>query len=93
VNTKLFRPPYGRTRKSQIKHLQPHYSIIMWDVLSGDYNKKTSKEKCLQNVTENIRNGSIIIFHDSVKAQKKLEYALPRFIEYAIKNGFVFECL
>ena len=93
VHTNLFRPPYGRTRKSQVKQLRPHYSIIMWDVLSGDYNKKTSNEKCLQNVIDNIRNGSIIVFHDSIKAQKKLEYALPRFIEYALKNGFEFDCL
>lgn len=93
VHTNLFRPPYGRTRKSQAKHLRPHYSIIMWDVLSGDYNKKTSKEKCLQNVTDNFRNGSIIVFHDSLKAQKNLEYTLPRFIEYALKNGFEFACL
>jgi peptidoglycan/xylan/chitin deacetylase (PgdA/CDA1 family) len=65
----------------------------MWDVLSGDYDKKTSPEKCLKNVIDFVRNGSIIVFHDSTKAQKNLEYALPRFIEYAIANGFEFGVL
>jgi peptidoglycan/xylan/chitin deacetylase (PgdA/CDA1 family) len=96
----LFRPPYGRAKKSQISHLsnnniagKPSYSIIMWDVLSGDYDKKTNPEKCLSNVINNVRNGSIIVFHDNIKAQKNLEYALPRFIEYAKVQEFEFEKL
>lgn len=100
VSTHLFRPPYGKAKKSQIVYLtskknlvQPPYSIIMWDVLSGDYDKNTSPATCLNNVTDNIRNGSIIVFHDSVKAQQNLEYALPRFIEYANAQGFAFEKL
>ncbi len=98
--TNLFRPPYGRAKKSQISYLsakkptnQPSYSIIMWDVLSGDYDKKTSPSTCLNNVINNVRNGSIIVFHDSPKAQINLEYALPRFIEYALAKGFEFEKL
>jgi len=65
----------------------------MWDVLSGDYDKKTSPEGCLKNVISNVRNGSIIVFHDNVKAQKNLEYALPKFIEWAKENGFTFDIL
>lgn len=90
---KLFRPPYGKLKRSHISYLISHYTIIMWDVLSGDYDNKTSEEKCLDNVTANIRNGSIIVFHDSYKAEKNLKYALPRFIEYAIASGYEFEAL
>jgi peptidoglycan-N-acetylglucosamine deacetylase len=90
---KLFRPPYGKLKQSQILMLRSQYSIIMWDVLSGDYDKKTSPEKCLKNVTEYTRNGSIIVFHDSYKAEKNLKYALPRFIDEAIKKGFEFDVL
>ena len=93
----LFRPPYGKVKKSQIaqllKNKTHNYSIIMWDVLSGDYDNKTSPEKCLSNVINNVRNGSIIVFHDSLKSQKNLEYALPRFIEQAKAKGFEFEKL
>jgi peptidoglycan-N-acetylglucosamine deacetylase len=93
----LFRPPYGKAKKSQMSQLfknkVQHYSIILWDVLSGDYDSKTSPEKCLSNVINNVRNGSIIVFHDSLKSQKNLEYALPRFIEHAKSKGFEFEKL
>lgn len=98
IHTNLFRPPYGKAKKSQLAHLsskkkpdQNPYSIIMWDVLSGDYDKNTSPSTCLNNVNDHVRNGSIIVFHDSPKAQKNLEYALPRFIEYAKAKGFEFE--
>lgn len=93
ISSGLFRPPYGRAKKKQIAQLASHYSIIMWDVLSGDYDKNTSPEQCLKNVIENVRNGSIIVFHDSLKAQKNMEYALPEFIRYAKEKGFEFERL
>ena len=93
LQSRLFRPPYGRIRKKQQKALESHYSIIMWDVLSGDYDHQTSPEKCLQNVMRNVRNGSIIVFHDSVKAKKNINYALPRFIEQAKVKGYLFEKL
>jgi len=93
LQSDLFRPPYGRTKKSQSSILLSQYKIIMWDVLSGDYSKTTSPEKCLNNVTGSVRNGSIIVFHDSYKAQKNLEFALPRFIEYTKANGFEFAVL
>lgn len=93
-NNNLFRPPYGKAKKAQFSRLSnTNYSTIMWDVLSGDYDENTTPEKCLSNVTKHVRNGSIIVFHDSIKAQKKVEYALPRFIEYALGEGFEFEKL
>lgn len=90
VSSNLFRPPYGRIRKDQQRSLETHYSIVMWDVLSGDYDKDTSPEQCLQNVIKNVRNGSIIVFHDSLKAQHNMQYALPRFIADATAKGFEF---
>lgn len=93
LNSKLFRPPYGRAKKSQIALLSSQYKIIMWDVLSGDYDKATTPEQCLKNVTTYVRNGSVIVFHDSIKAQTKVEYALPRFIKFAKEKGFEFDVL
>lgn len=92
-NSRLFRPPYGKLKQSHISYLKSHYSIIMWDVLSGDYDAKTSPEKCLENLTVHVRNGSIIVFHDSYKAEAKLKYALPLFIKYAVEKGYSFEML
>jgi peptidoglycan/xylan/chitin deacetylase (PgdA/CDA1 family) len=89
----LFRPPYGKLKRSQYISLEKQYTIVMWDVLSGDYDKDTSPEQCLKNVTGNMRNGSIIVFHDSLKAQKNMEYALPRFIDEALAQGYSFGLL
>ncbi len=93
VNSKLFRPPYGRITKAQAKHLNAAYSIIMWDVLSGDFDEKTTPEKCLNNVLKHTKSGSIIVFHDSLKAKQNLTYALPKSIEELKSKGFVFEVL
>ncbi|NHM05868.1 polysaccharide deacetylase family protein [Flavobacterium sp. CYK-4] len=79
----LFRPPYGKIKKSQAKELlSSGYQIIMWDVLSADFDGRVSPEKCLENVLRNIRPGSIVVFHDSVKAFKNLQYALPRTLAF-----------
>ena len=92
--TKLFRPPYGKIRPSQRKALQKKgYQIIMWDVLSGDFDPGLSKEKCLKNVIESVENGSIIVFHDSIKAFEKLQYALPKTLIYLLDNGYEFKTL
>lgn len=93
VNSKLFRPPYGRIKKSQLKKLSLRYKTIMWDVLSGDFDQKTLPEKCYENVINNTESGSIIVFHDSLKAQKNLKYALPKAIEYLLTQGFVFDVI
>lgn len=89
----LFRPPYGRLKPSQAQFLQRHYQIIMWDVLSGDFDPCTTPEQCLANVTDHAGPGSIIVFHDSLKARENLTYTLPRVLEYFSARGYVFEKL
>lgn len=92
LKSKIFRPPYGKIKPSQSKILQKMgYKIIMWDVLSVDYDKEISPEQCLENIIQNTVSGSIIACHDSLKAFKNLEYALPKAIEYLKNKGFVFE--
>jgi peptidoglycan/xylan/chitin deacetylase (PgdA/CDA1 family) len=88
----LFRPPYGRITKKQI-HTLSEYKIIMWDVLSVDYNKNLSRERCLHNTIRATRPGSIIVFHDSYKAEKNLTFALPAFIDHFLEQGFTFHSL
>jgi peptidoglycan/xylan/chitin deacetylase (PgdA/CDA1 family) len=88
--TNLFRPPYGKIKNSQANALQKlGYQIIMWDVLSRDYDADTSPEQCLANVLKNVTAGSIIVFHDSVKAEQNLKYVLPKTLAYLQGNGFV----
>ena len=85
----LFRPPYGKITAAQAKNiLQKGYKIVMWDVLSADFDTNVSEVKCLQNVLKNIEPGSIIIFHDSAKAFKNLKYALPRTLEFLKAKGY-----
>ena len=94
VNSKLFRPPYGKIKTSQAKKLrQQGYKIIMWDVLSADYDTSISAEKCLENVLNNVTEGSIIVFHDSIKAFPNLEYTLPKALKTLCERGFVFEAI
>lgn len=89
VNSSLFRPPYGRLTPWQIRQLRKDYRIIMWDVMSGDFDPTISKEQCLKNVLDNIEAGSIVVFHDSLKAEEKLRYVLPRILEcFNSKNGY-----
>jgi peptidoglycan/xylan/chitin deacetylase (PgdA/CDA1 family) len=93
TQTNLFRPPYGRIKKSQISSLRsevPQLEIIMWDVLSGDFDASLSPEKCYQNIINNAENGSIIVFHDSLKAFDRLKYALPKAIEFLLNEGYQF---
>lgn len=93
TNTNLLRPPYGRIKKSQIESLVNNYKIIMWDVLSGDFDEKTTPQKCYNNVIKNTKTGSIIVFHDSVKALENLKQTLPKTIEYLLEKGFVFDVI
>ncbi len=87
----LFRPPYGKIKKSQAsKLLELGYRIVMWDVLSADFDTAISAEKCLTNVLKNIKSGSIIVFHDSIKASKNLQYALPKTLAFLKEKGY--EC-
>jgi peptidoglycan/xylan/chitin deacetylase (PgdA/CDA1 family) len=93
TKTKLFRPPYGQLKKSQYRSLLSNgYKIIMWDVISYDYEKITP-ERCFRNATETVKNGSIILFHDNIKATEKIKYALPRTIEHFLKLNYKFAAL
>jgi len=89
----LFRPPYGRITLPQYFSIRKNHRIVMWDVLSKDYDKNISAEKCLQRVIQNSRSGSVIVFHDSAKAEKNLQYVLPKVLEYFSEKGFNFRSL
>jgi len=96
IQSNLFRPPYGRIKRQQIKLLkaaQPDLKIIMWDVLSGDFDINLSPEACLKGVLKHTEAGSIVVFHDSLKAFDRLEYVLPRALEYWSKQGYRFDPL
>ncbi len=96
TQTNLFRPPYGRIKKSQIKQLKnlvPGLQIIMWDVLSGDFDLNLQPEKCYDNVIKYSTNGSVIVFHDSLKAFDRLQYALPRVLQHFKNQGYQFKTL
>ena len=91
--TNLFRPPYGRIKNSQAKKIPAAMQtrgakIIMWDVLSADFDTSFTPEHCLNNVLENVRRGSIIVFHDSEKANENLRYTLPKTLESLKQTGF-----
>ncbi len=93
INSNLFRPPHGQITPSQIKHLSKKYKIIMWSVLSGDFDSKISPVICTKNVIDNAKSGSIIVFHDSLKARKNMFNALINTLEYFSKKGFSFKSL
>lgn len=90
--SKLFRPPYGKIKFSQARTLRKlGYKIVMWDVISVDYDKNSTPKRCLQNVIKNTASGSVIVFHDSVKAFDNLKFALPEAIRYLKDKGFIFD--
>lgn len=92
ISSKLFRPPYGRIRRSQIKQLlDKGFKIIMWSVLSADYDSSLNKEQCAQRVLKHISKGNIVLFHDSEKAEERMLYALERLLAIATDSGFVFK--
>lgn len=90
TSTKLFRPPYGKIKRSQIKELRDHYKIIMWDVLSGDFDPKVSVEQCIKNVINNTAAGSIIVMHDNEKCGMKMLESLPTIITELKCKGYQF---
>jgi peptidoglycan/xylan/chitin deacetylase (PgdA/CDA1 family) len=93
VNSRLFRPPYGRLTPRQRMFLVRHFQIIMWDVLSGDYDANISPQQCLQNVLDNAQPGSIVLMHDSLKAERNVRFALPAVLEHFEGKGYRFEKL
>ena len=93
VKSNLFRPPYGRLTPKQTQFLTRHYNIVMWDVLSGDFDESLTNEDCLKNVILAARRGSIVVFHDSVKAAEKLKFTLPKVLAHYAAKGYRFESL
>ncbi len=90
LRSNLFRPPYGRLKPRQGDFLQRHYRIVMWDVLSGDFDPEISAEQCLENVLSNAKQGSIVVFHDSLKAWDKLQFVLPKVLAHFASQGYRF---
>lgn len=94
IDSTLFRPPYGRISLFQTKLLHQHklnFKIVMWSVLSGDFDIKLSPKKCLNNVLLSTQSGDIIVFHDSEKAFERLQYVLPKMLAYFSDKGYRFE--
>ncbi len=94
IDSNLFRPPFGSVKKFQARLLQTMtkpYKIIMWTVLSGDFDNNNTKETCLENVLFKTNNGDIVVFHDSEKAAEKMRYALPAFLNKFTNKGYLFE--
>ena len=93
LNTRLFRPPYGRISTRQAKMILQKEQIVMMDVLSGDFDQTLSGDQCFRNVVNNTRSGSIVVFHDSEKAKDRLEYSLPKTLTYLKELGYTFSSL
>jgi peptidoglycan/xylan/chitin deacetylase (PgdA/CDA1 family) len=93
IDSKLFRPPYGKITRAQMKVLKEEYKIIMWDVLSGDFDSKTSIKTSTENVIKNARSGSIIVFHDSLKAASTMLASLPIILKHFSELGFQFNAI
>jgi peptidoglycan/xylan/chitin deacetylase (PgdA/CDA1 family) len=93
INRKLFRPPYGKMKFSQYNALKRKYKVVLWDVLSMDYDTTISADQVLNNVIQHAESGSIIVFHDSLKAESHLLYVLPKVLQYFSEKGFTFATL
>lgn len=91
LHTDLFRPPHGHMGWGQYRRLREKYRIVMWDVVTRDYGKWMDGPQVLANVKRYVRNGSIITFHDSLKSEQNLKYALPRSIEWLQEEGYEFK--
>ena len=91
INSTLFRPPHGWMRWGQYMVLSHRYTVVMWDLVTRDYSKRLNGRQVLRNVKKYVRNGSIITFHDSIKSEKNLKYALPRAIEWLLEQGYEFK--
>lgn len=93
IGSRLFRPPHGLMRWGTARLLKNHFTLIMYDLVTRDYSKKLTGEQVLNNVKRYARKGSIIVFHDSLKAEKNMKYALPRAIEWLKEKGYEFEAI
>ncbi len=86
----LFRPPHGRIKKSQIKYLKDKYLIVMWDILTKDYDHKIPIDTCLKESIRLSTPGSIVVFHDRYKNEERLKFILPRYLDHFANNGYEF---
>jgi peptidoglycan-N-acetylglucosamine deacetylase len=96
IDSRSYRPPYGRIKISQVKSLskgRKPWKIYMWDILSGDFDQEITKEQCLENVLPNLEPGSIVVFHDSLKAFPHLQYVLPRVLQFGKEKSWTFKSL
>lgn len=93
VASPLFRPPYGKLTNKQYRLLKREYEVVMWDVITYDFDSSLSPQKCLEETIRRTKNGSIVVFHDNIKAEANLLYTLPRAIEQWKKRGYTFETL
>lgn len=93
INSKLFRPPYGRFTPSQYFLLRKDFRFILWSVLTWDFHRHITPEQCLGNAIHNTSKGSVVVFHDSIKSLKNVRYALPRFLEHFLASGYRFDPL
>jgi peptidoglycan/xylan/chitin deacetylase (PgdA/CDA1 family) len=93
IGSSLFRPPHGELTYAQFRALRKKYELVQWDVISRDYNAKLSPDEVFDIVRKGVRKGSILVFHDSLKAEKNLRAALPRSIEFCLAQGYVFDVL
>ncbi|MCE2790022.1 MAG: polysaccharide deacetylase family protein [Saprospiraceae bacterium] len=93
MESTLFRPPYGKLKPFQAQALKKEKTLVFWDVLSGDFDERISPEQCLENVMQNYEKGSVIVFHDNIKAKTKLEYVLPAFLRHLQEEGFTSRAL
>ncbi|QJX49268.1 polysaccharide deacetylase family protein [Hymenobacter taeanensis] len=89
----LLRPPYGRITRSLAQALAHSYQVVMWDVLTYDYDRSFAAEKCLHHAIQNTRPGSITVFHDSLKASRNMRYVLPRYLAHFAEQGYEFALL
>ncbi|MCR8669487.1 polysaccharide deacetylase family protein [Aestuariibaculum sp. M13] len=94
VTTNLFRPPYGKLKPNQGKQLLAlNYKIVMWDIISFDWDKDITEEQCVENVISKAVNGSVVVFHDSLKAARNMQYALPKVLKHFTYKGYRFEAI
>jgi peptidoglycan/xylan/chitin deacetylase (PgdA/CDA1 family) len=90
IASKLFRPPHGHLRLPQFFRLRKKYHVVMWDVVTRDYSRLQTTEQVLENIKKYTRNGSVIVFHDSLKAEAKMKAVLPQAIEWLLAQGYSF---
>lgn len=93
IETALFRPPYGRIKKMQAAEVMENYAVVMWDVLTGDFDRRLHPDVCLRKTIQYTQPGSIVVFHDSLKAFPTMRYVLPRMLAYFAERGYSFRAV